>query len=791
MNSIPPSGRSDYTADSFVPVLSTNDSTRKRIGVLMIDVEGAYSQMIWPEIAKQTRASGFDLVILPGGNPKYPYDFRYQFNSLYNFINARVLDALIFVPSIIGNFLSALETDRLLERICEAVPVVSLNMQLPDVPSLLIDTEVGMEKAVNHLVSVHGYNRLGILEGPRDNEEAIQRKNAFVKALKKADVPFNDKWCVHCDFTEETARKLARKNGQTWVENLDAMICANDHMALGLMDGLEDCHIDVPGDLAVVGFDDINEAPYLKTPLTTIRQPFAKLARRAAELAMDLCIGEKHNGIWEFETELVVRGTCGCDHFVCDDILSGPKIDESHNEESILSTFFIERYAPASAARYRDTIRGLIQFLRDNQPNPENTRQFLVQLESAIDTEYFTFNATPDWSFLFTFLVDFFSLFARESAGQWKLTNVFERSRYLIERKHKMREGYRNVREYENVTVPWRKTIERLSFVQTHEGLTDALDLSLPQLGVYNCYLSIFEEGSFRRGLFSAMPKYSRLILKCLNGKRDDRISPLTPVTFPSLNLWPDDHQPQAQGRVWAVGPLFNRETSYGFLICDLADMDIELLESLRHQLSITVHSCQLNNKRLKAETKLREILNELEVYNRQLKKESLFDEMTGLLNRRGFMKCARELLESDNAHGTQFALFYADMDCLKQINDSLGHAEGDRAIKDMARILSQVFRDEDVISRPGGDEFTIFTIDVPDDFPQRIQNRVLKLQDHFRQVEKRPYELQFSIGWAMGKTRMAPTDLNDLLKIADERLYEQKRARKGKFNPVPLATGK
>ena len=787
MSTIPPSGKNTHGSDTFVPISSNHESSRHRIGVLMIDVEGAYSRMIWPEIAKQTRAAGFDLIILPGGNPKYPYDFRAQFNSLYNFINAKVLDVLIFVPSIIGNFLSALETDRLLKRICDAVPVISLNTRLPDIPSVLINTDAGMDKAVRHLAKHHGYKRIGFLEGPRDNEEAIERKKSLINALKKNDVACNDQWFIHCDFTEESAYRLAKSNGKIWVENLDAIITANDHMAVGLIDGLEALHIDVPADLAVIGFDDIDEAPFLKTPLTTIRQPFSKLARRAAELAMDLCTGEQRNGIWEFDTELVVRGTCGCDHFVCDDIVAGPQFVKDDDEETVLSTFFTERFASSAASRYRETIRELTNYLRNQTANDTNCRNFLMQLETAIDTEYFVYSTTPDWSFLITFLIDLFVQFEPEKNREWKLTNVFERSRYLVERKEKMWQGYRFVIEYENVTLPWRKTIERLSFVQTHEGLTDVLETSLPQLGIHNCYISVFDEGSNRRGLFSALPKYSHLIYKCLDGQRDENVTPTNPISYPTLDMWPESLQPVSRGRVWAAGPLFNRETAYGFMICELSDADGELQESLRHQLSITVHSCQLNDKRLKAESQLREILNELEIYNRQLKKESLFDELTGLLNRRGFMKCAGELIHSEKPQQTRFSVFYADMDGLKKINDKLGHAEGDRAIKDMAKILTQVFRDEDVISRLGGDEFTIFTIGVPDDFPERIQTRVSRLLDHFQQVEKRPYELSFSLGWTMGETgRDHPRPLlTDILKQADEKLYEEKRASKAAFNPV------
>jgi diguanylate cyclase (GGDEF)-like protein len=88
------------------------------------------------------------------------------------------------------------------------------------------------------------------------------------------------------------------------------------------------------------------------------------------------------------------------------------------------------------------------------------------------------------------------------------------------------------------------------------------------------------------------------------------------------------------------------------------------------------------------------------------LRGQSLTDELTGLLNRRGFATLAQGLLRLAGRTGQQFLLLFADLDGLKAINDERGHHEGDQALMRVAEVLRQTFRQSDVVARYGGDEF-------------------------------------------------------------------------------------
>ena len=168
----------------------------------------------------------------------------------------------------------------------------------------------------------------------------------------------------------------------------------------------------------------------------------------------------------------------------------------------------------------------------------------------------------------------------------------------------------------------------------------------------------------------------------------------------------------------------------------------------------------------------------ELEKTNERLRSLSLTDELTGLNNRRGFMILANGLLKFSRRANHPLCLMYIDMDSLKQINDTYGHAHGDTALTHFAHILTETFRDSDVIARMGGDEFAVLTIDATEGSLAIIQARLQSNVDAHNLVSMSGYSLSFSLG-------IIRVDLNTtftveaLLTQADDAMYAHKRHKK------------
>jgi diguanylate cyclase (GGDEF)-like protein/PAS domain S-box-containing protein len=160
-----------------------------------------------------------------------------------------------------------------------------------------------------------------------------------------------------------------------------------------------------------------------------------------------------------------------------------------------------------------------------------------------------------------------------------------------------------------------------------------------------------------------------------------------------------------------------------------------------------------------------------------ELRQQALHDPLTGLYNRRGFATIIEPLFDLTRRQGKIVQLFMADLDDLKQINDRFGHAEGDQAIQQAAKLLRDTFRKTDVIARIGGDEFAIFAVGEPSRTPDDILQRLTQVFDDHNRYSGKLYALRLSVGAAVSPTH-GLTTLEDLMKTADNGLYEKKKRK-------------
>ncbi len=160
-----------------------------------------------------------------------------------------------------------------------------------------------------------------------------------------------------------------------------------------------------------------------------------------------------------------------------------------------------------------------------------------------------------------------------------------------------------------------------------------------------------------------------------------------------------------------------------------------------------------------------------------ELQRQATLDPLTRLPNRRGFVPMAEHRLEVAKRNHQPLALMFVDVDELKQVNDTLGHATGDWLIAETAYVLRTTFRASDLIARMGGDEFCILFAAESDAAIEGAAGRLQASMDHSNRDPDRPFLLSMSAG----VSRFDPEDprsLDQLMAVADERMYAKKRAR-------------
>ncbi len=222
------------------------------------------------------------------------------------------------------------------------------------------------------------------------------------------------------------------------------------------------------------------------------------------------------------------------------------------------------------------------------------------------------------------------------------------------------------------------------------------------------------------------------------------------------------EHAHEDLGRVMSTGKLHNAE--YRLLRKDgtvfWAEISASLIPESKGRASGILVTVRDISKRKSMEENLRNL--------------SVTDELTGLYNRRGFSIAAEQELKHAHRTGNGAVLIFLDMDRLKIINDSFGHAEGDEALKAAAAALHTTFRESDILGRWGGDEFTVLALDVPEGSISVLQRRFEDTLARRNCAEGTPYPITFSSGTSRYDAE-SPLGLHEMILIADSDMYGSK----------------
>ena len=291
--------------------VAAEGSKRPRVAVLVDSLRNSYQTTIIAGLSDAAARREVDLVVFAGGVLGAPGHVGVNRNFGFDLCDPAAFEGAVILGGALGNELGQSAIAAVCARF-GALPLVSVAASAPGVPTLAVDEESGMRQALDHLVARHGFRRIAFVRGPTVNPEAERRFGVYRAVLEERGIGFDaDLVCVGT---------FERAAGEAAVATLiddrkldfDALVAANDYMALGAIPALEARGLQVPSDVAVVGFDDVEDARFSTPPLTTVRQPLYQQGEAALDLVLAKLSGREIALETAAPTELVVRQSCGC-----------------------------------------------------------------------------------------------------------------------------------------------------------------------------------------------------------------------------------------------------------------------------------------------------------------------------------------------------------------------------------------------------------------------------------------------------------------------------------------------
>lgn len=583
--------------------------------------------------------------------------------KIFGAVNPERFDAIV----LLSESFKQDEEQYMLAKRAEAagVPVFTVDKSFAGCINLVMDYGECFKQIVEHMVRFHGYRRAYMMSGRRNNSFSQEREQAYLDVMQSVGVPreqcriyYGDFWDYPCRIAmEEMFREI-----EEGLEMPEAIICANDAMAIEVCAFLKERGLRVPQDIAVSGYDGIEAEQYHNPRLTTGIYNINTMISTIFRILEEGCPAHYRHEKIRVSNEMRIGGSCGCDGQETDDV--AVEIMALKNERQQL-------------LKYQGNLNQMV-VNSSTMKRLGEALSVVPQFMGSLGYRDFWFCANE--GFMEEAFIDI--------AGQ-------------------EREG--TVQDYTSeMKVLWYHNID---YTGAEEGKAE----------IHNW--TDMEFGELIPGLHSQLDENDFMLVNIMYLR--GRSIGYTVVTLDEQHFW---------------------FTGYSIF-----------LTNFRHLL-------------------------ELQWTQNQIVKMYMEDLLTGLYNRNGFYQNVNQLL--DKSDDCDLSIISLDMDGLKQINDTYGHAEGDEALHNLGIIIKKSINHE-IAARIGGDEFLIAL--TGRDIVGRTEEIVSCIKKGIREyneVSGKDYELHASIGSYTNS--IGNRSLDHFLKKADDLMYARKFAHKRQRGLIP-----
>lgn len=761
---------------------------RIRVGLLVSHLDEDFDTSVCEGAIIGARQADVNLAIFPGRYidgiyaDKLRTEYEYQYNTVFDIPCYNKFDVLLVLIGTLGSHLDKEHQAEFLKRY-SGTPVITITAQIDGYPCITLDNRTGMQDVIQHLITVHGCKRIGFVSGPATSDDANERLQVYRDVLEKNHIEYDEKRVVYGNFSKYVGPKVEALLDAN--PDLDAVVFANDQMAMAGYQVMEARGIRPGRDIYVTGFDDDPVAQELMPHLTTVKADPTELGYNAVIEAVNYVI----NGTLEntmVPSNMVLRNSCGCQGNPRLHSISFENISEDPRQFAAeISGFLFSSYQDSETTEYlKDQfVRFLMELNEFSKPaNIHNAmkREYILNMTDAMATaQFFTYTSVDNFYSVLEYIHQNFIARLEKPEDHLLLSQVFIQIYRIIAERNS---AYCKDNLDDNYFMTWQTnsiTRDMLVFDSYDDESYFSVIDKLQRLHMTSSYLFAYEPAVINRK-DDKWKLPDPLHLKAYHNQSEAvRLSQEKQLIHPD-ELFSNPYMPKDRQYIMVVSPLFSNEEHYGLLMCEIEHEYFHYIQSVTVQLCAALKILTLMKQQAITQRQLRQSLIEVRENNQLLSDLSKTDELTGCLNRRGFYEEVRKKLRAEENMDADVIMVFADLDSLKTINDRFGHEEGDFAIRSAAAILKQALGEDEIVGRIGGDEFVVCAF-----LKEAVTIR--DLREHIEQVceqfneehtKDKPYLVHTSVGVYPFKCTDT-VEIGELLSHADTLLYEQKRHKK------------
>jgi len=282
---------------------------RHRIAVFLNGIGHYYQHTICEGIAKKAAELKFTVLFFTS-NISYTVNENNEGElKIFTLPDMRDFDSIIILTNTI---ISEQAVEYLKKALpANSIPIVSIGPHIDSCYRIDSVDDGSMETLIRHFITDHGFTRINYISGPPGNHDAKYRLNVYTKVLERYQIKFEDSRVYVGDFNRECAREAVAQFLQHDIPQ--AIVCANDNMALGAYAELIRRGFNVPDDIALSGYDCTHEAERHVPRITTVKQPMLEMGIRAVQIINNVISGVHVEKEYEFNSQVVIAGSCGCE----------------------------------------------------------------------------------------------------------------------------------------------------------------------------------------------------------------------------------------------------------------------------------------------------------------------------------------------------------------------------------------------------------------------------------------------------------------------------------------------